>query len=170
MPDNKKIELHSESVQEILGTPPRWIVRYGIMIIFVIILLLIIGSKYIKYPEILKTTMSICRNDSLKGNPFECRILLLSKDVNSIGKDQRIIVKLDDYPHTDYGVVELKIDDSHVIIEDDTNEGSKMIVVKLPDCLFTHQNKYIPYHQNMTGTADIIIDEISLFDRIITMR
>ena len=170
MPDNKKIELHSESVQEILGTPPRWIVRYGIMIIFLITLLLIIGSKCIKYPEILKTTMSICRNDSLKSNPFECRILLLSKDVNSIGKDQRIIVKLDDYPHTDYGVVELKIDDSHVIIEDNTNEGSKMIVVKLPDSLFTHQNKYIPYHQNMTGTADIIIDEISLFDRIVTMR
>ena len=170
MPDKKRIELHSESVQEILGTPPKWIVRYGIMIIFVITLLLIIGSKCIKYPEILTTTMLISRNDSIKDNPFECRILLLTKDVNSIGKDQRIIVKLDDYPHTDYGVVELKIDDSHVIIEDDTNEGSKTIVVKLPDSLFTHQNKYIPYHQNMTGTADIIIDEISLFDRIVTMR
>lgn len=170
MPDKKRIELHSESVQEILGTPPKWIVRYGIMIIFVITLLLIIGSKCIKYPEILTTTMLISRNDSIKDNPFECRILLLTKDVNSIEKDQRIIVKLDDYPNTDYGVVELKIDKSYIILEDDADEGNKTIVVKLPDSLFTHQNKYIPYHQNMTGTADIIIDEISLFDRIVTMR
>lgn len=47
------IELRSESVQEVLSNPPAWIVRYGISIIFVIILLFIIGCWFIKYPDVI---------------------------------------------------------------------------------------------------------------------
>jgi len=47
------IELRSESVQEVLSNPPAWIVRYGISIIFVIILFTLIGSWFVKYPDII---------------------------------------------------------------------------------------------------------------------
>lgn len=49
------IELRSESVQEVLSNPPVWIVRYGISIIFVIILLFIAGCWFIKYPDVIST-------------------------------------------------------------------------------------------------------------------
>ena len=35
------IELRSESVQEVLSNPPAWIVRYGISIIFIILLFIV---------------------------------------------------------------------------------------------------------------------------------
>jgi hypothetical protein len=35
IPEN--IELRSEEVQEILGRPPQWIIRWGITIIFIIV-------------------------------------------------------------------------------------------------------------------------------------
>jgi multidrug resistance efflux pump len=47
------IELRSESVQEVLSNPPVWIVRYGISIIFIIILFTLIGSWFVKYPDII---------------------------------------------------------------------------------------------------------------------
>jgi HlyD family secretion protein len=55
----KNIELRSESVQEILGRPPRWIIRWGISIIFVIVAGLVVGSYFFKYPDVLTATITV---------------------------------------------------------------------------------------------------------------
>lgn len=47
------LELRSESVQEVLSNPPAWILRYGISIIFIIMILVVIGSWFVKYPDII---------------------------------------------------------------------------------------------------------------------
>lgn len=47
------IELRSESVQDILTRPPHWMIRWGNTIIFVILLLILIMSYVIKYPEFI---------------------------------------------------------------------------------------------------------------------
>jgi multidrug efflux pump subunit AcrA (membrane-fusion protein) len=47
------IELRSESVQEVLSNPPAWILRYGISIIFLVMLFTLIGSWFVKYPDII---------------------------------------------------------------------------------------------------------------------
>lgn len=59
MKEEDKIELRSEEVQEILGRPPRWIVRYGISLIFLIVAALFIGSYFFKYPDILQATITV---------------------------------------------------------------------------------------------------------------
>jgi len=55
----KQIELKSPAVQEILGRPPRWIIRWGISIIFIVIAGLVIGSYFFKYPDILIATITV---------------------------------------------------------------------------------------------------------------
>lgn len=45
------IELRSESVQDILTQPPHWMIRWGNTIIFIILLLILVMSYIIKYPE-----------------------------------------------------------------------------------------------------------------------
>ncbi|SEW38276.1 HlyD family secretion protein [Chryseobacterium wanjuense] len=45
------IELRSESVQDILTQPPHWMIRWGNSIIFIILVLILIMSYIIKYPE-----------------------------------------------------------------------------------------------------------------------
>jgi len=45
------IELRSESVQDILTQPPHWMIRWGNTIIFIILILILIMSYIIKYPE-----------------------------------------------------------------------------------------------------------------------
>jgi HlyD family secretion protein len=43
----------SWEVREVLGEAPSSIIRYGIFIIFVMIVLLVIGSIVIKYPDVI---------------------------------------------------------------------------------------------------------------------
>ena len=45
------IELRSESVQDILTQPPHWMIRWGNTMIFIILLLILVMSYLIKYPE-----------------------------------------------------------------------------------------------------------------------
>ena len=59
MNEEKPIELKSPAVQEILGRPPRWIVRWGISIIFIIVAGLVVGSYFLKYPDILTATITV---------------------------------------------------------------------------------------------------------------
>lgn len=54
-----RIHLRSEEVQEILSTPPKWIIRYGIGSILCIILLLFVGSYFFKYPDIVEAPIEI---------------------------------------------------------------------------------------------------------------
>lgn len=56
-PEN--IELRSEEVQEILGRPPKWIIRWGITVIFIIVAGLFVGSYFFKYPDILEATITV---------------------------------------------------------------------------------------------------------------
>ncbi|MCK5338180.1 MAG: HlyD family efflux transporter periplasmic adaptor subunit [Bacteroidales bacterium] len=50
---NTRIEFRSEPVQEILGSVPSWIIRWGTSLFFVIIVLLLVGSWFFRYPEVV---------------------------------------------------------------------------------------------------------------------
>lgn len=51
MSESREIELRSEEVQEILSAVPSWLIRYGISLIFVLVLMLIFLSWLIRYPD-----------------------------------------------------------------------------------------------------------------------
>lgn len=56
---DKEIDLLSEEVQEIMSEIPSWILRYGITILFIIILVLLVGSWFYKYPDIIKVNITL---------------------------------------------------------------------------------------------------------------
>ncbi len=53
------IELRSEEVQEIMSTPPKWIIRWGIVIITAVVLVLLVGSYFYKYPDMIDARITI---------------------------------------------------------------------------------------------------------------
>lgn len=59
MSDSNNIEIRSEEVQEIMGTPPKWIIRWGIVIIFGVVLVLLAGSFFYKYPDLIQARVTI---------------------------------------------------------------------------------------------------------------
>lgn len=81
------IEIRSESVQEILGKPPRWIIRRGITIIMLVILTLLIGSYFYRYPDIIKANITLTT-----ANPPTSIIAKTSGKIVSILVDDKQIV------------------------------------------------------------------------------
>ncbi len=59
MQKSPDIELRSEEVQEILGTPPVWLVRWGTTAAFLFFLVLVWASYWIRYPDIVKGTITV---------------------------------------------------------------------------------------------------------------
>jgi HlyD family secretion protein len=54
-----KIEIRSEEVQDILGATPRWIIRAGISVILLVVVALLIGSWFFKYPDIIQSRITL---------------------------------------------------------------------------------------------------------------
>ena len=48
---HKEIELRSEEVQEVMNRVPAWILRSGITVLFIIVVVLVAGSYWFKYPD-----------------------------------------------------------------------------------------------------------------------
>jgi len=51
--------LDHEPVNEIIGRQPNWIVRWGITLVFVSVILILIGTWIIKYPDLVTTRIQI---------------------------------------------------------------------------------------------------------------
>jgi hypothetical protein len=56
---NEILNTRSNEVNEILGKPPKAIIRWGISIVFVVVIIILIGSYYIPYPTILETKAKV---------------------------------------------------------------------------------------------------------------
>lgn len=57
MEKDKNIELRSDEVKEILQRIPSWIIRSGTTVFFVVIVLVISGSWFFKYPDIIESKL-----------------------------------------------------------------------------------------------------------------
>lgn len=55
-------ELRSEEVQDILSKVPNWMIRWGTVLIFSIIVLMFVVSWFLKYPDIVSTEVVITTN------------------------------------------------------------------------------------------------------------
>lgn len=59
MEEHEKIELRSDDVQEILGTPPSWLVRWGTTVIFFTVGAMLLSAWWIKYPDVIEARVTI---------------------------------------------------------------------------------------------------------------
>lgn len=53
------IELRDEEVQEVMDEIPQWIIRYGVILLFIITILFLVGSWMLKYSDIINAEIII---------------------------------------------------------------------------------------------------------------
>ncbi len=102
MPDSvstNKLELRSEEVQEILTTPPIWIVRWGITIIFLFTIIISILAFVIKYPDfvtskVIVTTKEPTQAVIAKNSGQLDKVLVSNRDTVSQGQKLAVIENL----------------------------------------------------------------------------
>lgn len=158
----KGLELYSEPVQEIMGRPPGWLVRSGIAVIVTVVALLMIGSYFVSYPEMIKGSLIIGQKGQLS------QIVFPRNRAGKIKVGQRINVKFDEYPYMEFGMIQLQVPQSEMIPINDPLLGiSYTMEIQLSDTLETRYGFSIPCRPGMIGVAEIITDDLSVLDRLL---
>jgi len=57
--ENNEIEIRSEEVHEILSHVPNWMIRWGITLIFILVIMLLVLSWVIKYPDVVQGKLTL---------------------------------------------------------------------------------------------------------------
>jgi len=57
--EDKQIEIRSEEYQEILGSTPNWLLSSGTLAILSVVLVILTGSYFFKYPDIITSQVSV---------------------------------------------------------------------------------------------------------------
>lgn len=79
-----------------------------------------------------------------------------------INVGQKAILKIDNYPDTEYGTILGNVE----TISEVPFENQYLLKINLPNGLLTSNKKTLEFKNEMTGAAEIITDDVSLFTRI----
>ena len=91
------------------------------------------------------------------------RINLKMERSGKVEIGQRVNIKLSSFPYLEYGMVQGIIKTKSLVPSGD----AYVIEIDLPEGLKTLYNRQLDFTQNMQGTAEIITDDMRLFQKII---
>ena len=89
------------------------------------------------------------------------RLQLPLEGAGKVKTNQKVLIRLNDYPYMEYGMVEAIVENISSVSED----KSWTLEVKLPNKLSTNYKKELDYKNGMTGQAEIITEDIHLIER-----
>ena len=79
-------------------------------------------------------------------------------------KGQKTLIKLENYPYREWGKLRGEISSISNIPKDETLQYTAIVEL---DTLITSYNKTLEFKQKMIGKAEIIVDEITLMERLL---
>jgi len=92
------------------------------------------------------------------------QMLIAAQNQGKIQKDQRVLIKLDNYKYQEFGIVTGRIQSLSLTPDKD---GKYYVEVALPNGLKTSYDKQLNFDQELTGSADIVTEELTLAQRIL---
>jgi len=97
-----------------------------------------------------------------QNNKVVGRLLLPIANSGKVHSRQRVVIKLDSYPYSEFGTLRGFVYSKSLVPKDD----KYAVIVVLPDGLKTTFGKPIAFEQQLEGAAEIITDEKRLLQRI----
>jgi hypothetical protein len=174
-----EIELRSEAFQEIVEQSPRWMIRSGISLILGFLILMLAGSYFFSYPDIIEAKITVMNEGSFvktdnmidkdkknyAGNQAHLigMIDLSVKEARKVVPGQKVNIRLDDYPSMEFGFIKGRV----ISLTRLPNEDLFRIEVEMPQNLETNYSIPIKINQQLNGTAEIITDDIRLIQRFL---
>lgn len=157
MADIDNIELRSEKTRQVIGNMPKGIVRYGTTVISLIIIVLLVVSYFVPYPENLQTDATVEINTD--GHVKVCAYVPYS-NINTIHEGMSTQIEFEGYPSADYGYVSATI--SHIDKNVQNINGQNYFKVYLN----SQSNNTIALFEGMNGTANILISNKSVLQKM----
>lgn len=168
MKDTDNIHLRSDEVQEILSRPPHALIRYGIMVISMIVIAAFVMSFFYSYPDRISGTVSIKAKDQQTENNVSSsqteltgRMLIPAAGMGKVKPGQLVIIKVDEYPYLEFGMLKAEV----VRISSIPNQKYYAVDVAIGNELQTTTGKQLQLLDELNGHGEIITDKSSLMER-----
>jgi len=159
----EQIELRSEKVRNIIGQIPPSIIRYGIIVIFLIIIILLTVSYFFKFPETINTIAYF----KIQNNTPVTYVNIPANSIDKVKKGDKVIIIFDNILNLNNEKIETKI----AVINSKININKKgafcFLKLNLPNPLISVNGKTLIIKENISVNAKIITGNISVFDQII---
>jgi HlyD family secretion protein len=91
------------------------------------------------------------------------RVILPLEGAGKVKEDQMVNIKLINYPHMDFGMLTGKVKSKSAVATD----NFYILEVELMNGLKTSYGKELEFSQEMKGIAEIITEDVTLFERIL---
>lgn len=152
------IELRSTEVREILSKPPHALLLYGTGIICFILTLLIAGSFFFSYPDIISGKATVYKDST----NFTAHIHIPLKGSGKVKPGQQVNIKLEAFPYMEFGTLQGEVKS----IQEAFDPNLAVVEVMFPQNLQTTQKITIDFGTQTSGSADIITENRKLIERI----
>jgi len=153
------LSLVSDEMNEVLGATPHWITRWGSLLLFGAVALLLLVSAFIKYPDVINGSIQI---DPQQGQNYTATMLVSATGSGKIQAGQPVIISLDSYPQAEFGSISGKVASrplpaaGHMV----------KLLVQLDNSLVTSHHKKLDLYKQEQGQAEIITTRKRLIQRI----
>ncbi|MGS2762890.1 HlyD family secretion protein [Sinomicrobium sp. M5D2P9] len=91
------------------------------------------------------------------------KMTLASQNAGKVNIDQKVLVKLDNYPYQQYGMLVGKVKNISISLDD---QGNYIVYTELPDGTLTSYHQEIEFNQELIGSAEIITEDLSVAERL----
>ena len=91
------------------------------------------------------------------------KLVIPAQNVGKVSKGQKVVIKLDNYPYQQYGVLIGKVTNFSISPND---EGNYTVFITLPKGAETSYNKTFKFTQELLGNAEIITENLSVAERM----
>lgn len=123
----------------------------------------------VTFLQIWKENQNITAGDQVfviipESNHFIGKVKATALNTGKIKVGQQVNIRLDNYPDREFGTVKGKVK-SFSLIPD--KENNLLIDIDLPKGLKTSYNKELVFQQEMSGTADIVTEDLRLIERLL---
>lgn len=124
----------------------------------------------VSFLQIWKENQSVTSGDNIftvipkNETNYIGKVKAIAQNSGKLKKGQKVNIRLANYPDREFGMLNGKVD--YIALTPD-KDGNLLIDVSLPDGLHTSYNKKIYFQQEMSGTADIVTEDMRLIERLL---
>jgi hypothetical protein len=172
----KQRKKYSDDVLSIMNTEPKFIIRWGITIIIVIFLLLLTGSYFIQYPDVVSADVLLRRihcptevsdyhslsigGDSVATDMYIATCFLPENSIGRVKIGQVVNIKLIAFPYQEYGILKGKVDSVYI----DSSNDKYVALAYFSDKMKTSYGETIPNYLVFNGKIEIITHRRRILD------
>lgn len=160
--EKDNIELRSEKVRNLIGQIPPVIIRAGISVIFIIILILLIGSWFFKFEYTIKTTAAIYQNN----DSLIIQLKIPANEISKIKPGQKVILDFNNILNLFNEKMVTEIQNIPNTLEIKEDGGFYTTEIILQGKTKIESGRTLSIKKEIKINAKIVTDKISLFDRI----